>query len=65
MISNLPIESHAQAVHKLEWYALYWKIESIFRILKAGRRIEKIRLATANHLANCIALCCIVIWRVP
>jgi IS4 transposase len=57
------VESHAQAVHKLEWYALRWKIETFFRTLKVGCRIEDIRLATANRLANCIALCCIVAWR--
>jgi hypothetical protein len=74
-----PVESHAQAVHKLEWYALRWKIETFFRTLKVGCRIElrwkietffrtlkvgcrieDIRLATADRLANCIALCCIV-----
>lgn len=64
LITNLPVESHAQAVHKLEWYALRWKIETFFRTLKTGCRIEDIRLATADRLANCIALCCIVAWRV-
>lgn len=64
LITNLPVESHAQAVHKLEWYALRWKIETFFRTLKIGCRIEDIRLATADRLANCIALCCIVAWRV-
>ncbi|MFJ2456913.1 IS4 family transposase, partial [Pseudomonas protegens] len=64
LITNLPVESHAQAVHKLAWYALRWKIETFFRTLKTGCLIESIRLATANCLANCIALCCIVAWRV-
>lgn len=64
LITNLPVESHAQAVHKLEWYALRWKIETFFGTLKTGCRIEDIRLATADRLANCIALCCIVAWRV-
>jgi hypothetical protein len=56
--------THADAVHKLEWYALRWKIETFFRTLKTGCRIEEIRLATADRLANCIALCCVVAWRV-
>jgi hypothetical protein len=64
LITNLPVESHAQAVHKLEWYALRWKIETFFRTLKTSCRIEEIRLATADRLANCVALCCIVAWRV-
>ena len=51
-------------MHKLEWYALRWKIETFFRTLKTGCRIEELRLATADRLANCIALCCVVAWRV-
>lgn len=63
LITNLPVASHADAVHKLEWYALRWKIETFFRTLKTGCRIEELRLATANRLANCIALCCVVACR--
>ena len=64
MITNLPVATHADAVHKLEWYALRWKIETFFPTLKTGCRIEELRLATADRLANCIALCCVVAWRV-
>lgn len=64
LITNLPVATHADAVHKLEWYALRWKIETFFRTLKSGCRIEDLRLATADRLANCIALCCVVAWRV-
>lgn len=64
LITNLPVATHAEAVHKLEWYALRWKIETFFRTLKARCRIEELRLTTADRLANCIALCCVVAWRV-
>ena len=64
LITNLPVATHADAVHKLDWYALRWKIETFFRTLKTGCRIEELRLATADRLANCIALCCVVAWRV-
>lgn len=64
LITNLPVGCHAEAVNKLEWYALRWKIETFFRTLKTGCRIEELRLATADRLANCIALCCVVTWRV-
>ena len=52
-----------QRLH-LDWYALRWKIETFFRTLKTRCRIEELRLATADRLANCIALCCVVAWRV-
>lgn len=64
LITNLPVTTHADAVHKLDWYALRWKIETFFRTLKTGCRIEELRLATADRLANCIALFCVVAWRV-
>jgi hypothetical protein len=64
LITNLPVETHADAVHKLEWYALRWNIETFFKTLKTGCRIEEIRLTTADRLANCIALCCVVAWRI-
>ena len=64
LITNLPVENHADAVHKLSWYARRWSIETFFKTLKTGCRIEDIRLTTADRLANCIALCCVVAWRI-
>jgi len=64
LITNLAVATHADAVHKLDWYALRWNIETFFKTLKSGCRIEDIRLTTADRLANCIALCCVVAWRV-
>jgi hypothetical protein len=64
LITNLPVETHAEAVHKLDWYALRWNIETFFKTLKTGCRIEDIRLTTADRLANCIALCCVDAWRI-
>lgn len=64
LITNVPVTTHADAVHMLDWYALRWKIETFFRTLKTGCRIEELRLATADRLANCIAMCCVVAWRV-
>ncbi|MDE3029194.1 MAG: IS4 family transposase, partial [Paracoccaceae bacterium] len=64
LITNLAVKSHDDAVHKLHWYALRWKIETFFKTLKTGCKVEDIRLTTADRLANCIALCCVVAWRV-
>ncbi|WP_272942448.1 IS4 family transposase, partial [Komagataeibacter europaeus] len=60
----LPVSSYEDAVGKLEWYALRWKIETFFRTLKTGCKLEELRLTTAGRLANCIALCCVVAWRI-
>ena len=64
LITNLEVTSFEQAVQKLEWYARRWSIETFFKTLKSGCRIEDIRLTTADRLANCIALACITAWRI-
>ena len=64
LITTLPVAIHAEAAHKLEWLALRWKFGTVLRTLKTGCRIEELRLATADRLASCIALCCVVDWRV-
>lgn len=51
-------------MRELDWYARRWNIETFFKALKTGCRIEDIRLATADRLTNCIALCCVVAWRI-
>jgi len=64
LITNLTVENHEKAVHKLQWYALCRKIETFFKTLKAGCKIDDRRLTTADQPANCIAPCCIVAWRI-
>ncbi|MFN3499103.1 MAG: transposase [Pannonibacter indicus] len=57
-------DTFEHAVHKLEWYARRWSIETFFKTLKTGCRIEEISLTTADRLANCIALACVTAWRI-
>lgn len=64
LITNLDVTSFEQAVQRLEWYARRWSIETFFKTLKTGCRIEDIRLTTADRLANCIAMACITAWRI-
>lgn len=64
LITNLAVATHADAVHKLGWYARRWSIETFFKTLKSGCRVEEVRLTTADRLANCIALCCVVARRI-
>ena len=52
------------AIEKLEWYAMRWKIEMFHKILKSGCKAEELRLRTAERLANLISLFCILSWRI-
>lgn len=47
LITVLPIGSRADAIEKLEWYALRWKIEVLRKILKSGCKGEESKLRTA------------------
>src|SRR6202011_1785545 len=61
---DLPVQSRKDAIEKLEWYALRWKIEVFHKILKSGCKAEESRLRTAERLANLISVFCILSWRV-
>jgi hypothetical protein len=64
LVTNLPIRNRLDAIEKLEWYALRWKIEMFHNILKSGCRAEDSKLRSAERLANLIAMMCILAWRV-
>ncbi|WP_337739419.1 hypothetical protein V6582_01860 (plasmid) [Agrobacterium vitis] len=58
------MNSCKEAVEKIKWYAMRWKIEVFHKILKSGCRAEDARLRTADRLANLVAVFCIMSWRV-
>jgi Transposase DNA-binding len=64
LITDLPVGSRTDAIEKLEWYALRWKIEVFHKILKSGCKAEESKLRTAQRLTNLISLFCILSWRV-
>jgi len=64
LITDLSVASRVDAIEKLEWYALRWKIEMFHKILKSGCKAEDSKLRTAQRLTNLIAVFCILSWRV-
>ena len=64
LITDMPVNSRREAVEKLAWYALRWKIETFHKILKSGCKAEELKLRTAQRLANALAVFCILSWRV-
>src|SRR5438874_12745729 len=63
-LTDLPVRSLKDAVEKLQWYALRWKIELFHKILKSGCKAEESKLRTAERLVNLISIFCIVSWRI-
>ena len=64
LITDLPARTRSEAVEKIDWYAMRWKIEVFHKILKSGCRAEDSKLRTADRLANLMAVFCILSWRV-
>lgn len=64
LITNLKIDTAEEAVEKLGWYAMRWKIEVFHKILKSGCRAEEAKLRTAERLVNLIAIFCLLSWRI-
>jgi Transposase DNA-binding len=64
LITNLPVRSRSEALEKIAWYAMRWKIEMFHKILKSGCQAEQARLRTADRLANLIAVFCLLSWRI-
>ena len=64
LITNLPVRSRKDAVEKLAWYAMRWRIETFHKILKSGCRAEASRLRTAQRIVNLIAVFCLLSWRI-
>ena len=64
LLTNLPVKSLEEAIEKLNWYALRWKIEVFHKILKSGCKAEESKLRSSERLANLVAIFCIIGWRI-
>jgi Transposase DNA-binding len=64
LVTDLPVQSRKDAIEKINWYAMRWKIETFHKILKSGCRAEESQLRTAERLVNLISVFCILSWRV-
>jgi hypothetical protein len=64
LVTDLPVNSRADAIEKIDWYSMRWKIETFHKNLKSGCKAEESQLRTASRLTNLIAIFCILAWRV-
>jgi len=64
LLTDLPVTCLADAIEKLDWYSMRWKIETFHKILKSGCKAEDSKLRTAERLINLLAIFCILSWRV-
>jgi hypothetical protein len=64
LLTSLPIASRKQALRCLRHYALRWRIEEWYRLLKSGCQIESHQHHTAEKLARAITIDAVIGWRV-
>jgi hypothetical protein len=64
LITILPIDTIEEILLIVDYYIARWAVEIYFRILKTGCRVEDIQLETTHRLKNCLALYCIIAWRI-
>lgn len=64
LLTNIPVNSFEDAIEKIDWYKLRWKIEEYFRVLKSGCKIENARLATKERLEKLISLKSIIAFKI-
>ncbi len=64
LVTDLPVRSRAEAIEKVQWYTLRWRIETFHKVLKSGCHAEQAKLRTAARLINLLAVLCILSWRI-
>ena len=64
LLTDLPVQTWAQAWEKVQWYCRRWGIEEWHRALKTGCGAEHREFKTAEHLQRVLAFDLIIAWRV-
>ncbi len=64
LLTSVPVTTAAQALERLEWYAVRWGIEQWHKILKSGCRIETRQLESLQRLQRLLTLYAVIAWRV-
>ena len=63
LLTNVPVQSFADACERVEWYRNRWHVEEFHKILKSGCRVETCRLQTAPRLIRYVTLTSVIAWR--
>jgi hypothetical protein len=64
LLTTIHILNIQEALEKIKWYCLRWRIEVFHKILKSGLKVEECRLSTAARLTRYLAVMSIVAWRI-
>lgn len=63
LLSNREVVDLDAAVQLIDWYRCRWEIETLFRVLKNGCRVETLQLGSRPKLELALAVYLVVSWR--
>ena len=64
LLTNLSVETLAQAQQVIGWYLARWEIEMLFHVFKNGCKIEAMQLGHIENIERALVLYLIVAWRI-
>lgn len=64
LLTNVPVSNFEEAIERINWYKLRWKIEEYFRVLKSGCKIEASRLSAGTKLQKLIAIKSLIAFKI-
>lgn len=56
LLTNININNFEEAVEKIQWYCLRWRIKVFHKILKSVLKVEECRLQTADRLIRFLTI---------
>lgn len=63
LLTNDSVKTFEDAFERISWYKKRWNIETYFKVLKSGCKVEDCRFETAERLTRYIPLMSIIAWR--
>lgn len=63
-ITSLPIKTFDEVQKVLEYYLCRWEIETYFKVLKSGCKVEERQLRSVDRMKPLITLFLVLSWRV-
>lgn len=63
LLTNIVVNSFKEAIEKIKWYCLRWRIEVFHKILKSGFKVEECRLSTGARLIKYLTVMSVIAWR--
>ncbi len=64
LLTSLPVHTFEDVVKVINYYLCRWEIETFFKVLKSGCKIEERQLQTTERMKALITVFMILAWRV-